>query len=154
MPAEVNPPDPEPSSQQPLTSPATTQGTSLPSAFPPAPPWITQLLDNQARDIQLRGDQLQLARQQEQHSFEFAQNSLNAQVVDRRDERQMRDGAIRYFGRMIVLVVFMILAFLGTLTLTGHGDIALELAKIVVYGGLGAAGGYGYGRTKGQTPQQ
>lgn len=152
MPGEVNPsPDPPEHDggngnqmvpQQSAQQPAVNQS--------PAPPWVEQMLQNQARDIELRGEQLVLAKQQEQHAYEFSQASLDAQVTDRREERQSHSGTIRHLSWMVILVIFLTLAFFGTLVLTGHETFALELAKVVVYGGLGAVGGWGAAKARKQ----
>lgn len=115
---------------------------------PGPPPWVEQMLQNQARDIELRGAQLELSREQEQHAYDYSRESLNAQAIDRREERTTRSGTIKHLCWIVVLIIFLILGFFGTLILTGHETVALELAKVLIYGGLGAAGGYGVAKSR------
>lgn len=114
----------------------------------PPPQWMEQWLHNQAREIQVRSDELALAKQQDQHAHEYANASLAAQAADLREEREYNTGALKFLGKITVALVFIILAFFATLMLTGHEQAALELAKILIYGGVGAAGGYGIGKGK------
>jgi Flp pilus assembly protein TadB len=109
---------------------------------------VEQMLQNQARDIELRGEQLELAKQQEQHAFDYSQASLDAQLTDRREQRATQSGTIKHLCWIVVLIIFLVLAFFGTLILTGHEVVALELAKVLIYGGLGAAGGYGVAKSR------
>lgn len=117
-------------------------------AVPSNPPWVDQLLQNQALELQLRADQQALAKQQSEQSHEFAKLSLDAQATDRREWREMYSGIIDRVSWRIIIVVGLVLGFLATLVLSGHEQIALELLRVAIYGGFGALGGYGYHASK------
>ncbi len=53
-----------------------------------------------------------------------------------------------FAAKIAAFVISAVLIFLATVILSGNGQIALELVKVLVYGGAGAAGGYGVAKSK------
>ena len=69
---------------------ASNQGDSLPSAIKPetlTPELLEQILQNQAKELELRYNELNL-KKQEDNSYEFAKAALSAKTSDRKDERE------------------------------------------------------------------
>jgi len=93
--------------------------------------------------LELRAEQIELSKQQEQHWYEYSQSSLDAQAEDRKDWRQTWFKTAKLWSWLGLIVFVLVLGFLALLVLTGHESFALELLRIVVYGGLGGFGGYG-----------
>ena len=133
-------------------SPATAQG-GQPSASKEvlaisAPPWMQHFLDNQTKELDLRIQQAKIDELKEQHAFDYSTKALEAQSAYLAKEQT--HGSSRFKGRcwLSVGLTFLVLLFLAIIILSGNGQIALELMKVVIYGGLGALGGYGFARSK------
>jgi hypothetical protein len=120
-------------------SPAVTGGKQL---------WMQQFLDNQSKEIELRFQQARLDELKEQHAFEYSTKALAAQASYLQEEHTHGSDRFRSKCWMAVVLSLFGLAFLTIVILSGNGQIALELIKVAVYGGLGAFGGYGYAKGK------
>lgn len=115
-----------------------------------SPEFIEKWLENQNKQVEAKARETELQFQQDDHAFEFGKLSLEAQSKDRVDERA--NGRKSQRDRLIfVLVVILVIAILVAAALfLGKDVVALELVKAVLFITAGAAGGYGYGRTKGR----
>jgi hypothetical protein len=143
MPGEITPaPDSPPPAQG--AQPASGQELSAISA----PPWMQHFLDNQTKELDLRIQQSKIDELKEQHAFDYSTKALEAQSAYLAEEHTHGSSRFRGLCWLSGILTFLILVFLTTIILSGNGQIALELMKVVVYGGLGAFGGYGYARSK------
>lgn len=124
--------------------------TNLP-ALPPQV--IEQLTQNQARELQIRAEELALKQQEDKHAFQHAQEVLKAQAEDRKDDRKYRAKNARTTYIFFFLIVLIILFFIGFLVVNNKDQIAMELIKTVLYIGTGLIGGYFWGRLKQNVPQ-
>lgn len=113
-----------------------------------APPWMGQWVQNQSRELEIRAQELKLQERKEDHGFEYSKMSLSAQAEDFKHTRELKHSQFSTGCRYALGAAVVIMFFLGILILTGHEQVALELVKVVAYGGAGVAGGYGWGRLK------
>ena len=112
------------------------------------PDLIRQWMNNQAREIEQRHQETQLARQKDQNQFEFAQMALKAQAEDfekNRIHERKQSATNRIFVTGVLLIVF---SFLVYALHTGKDSVALEIIKSVVLIAGGGAGGYALGLRK------
>lgn len=114
------------------------------------PSTIRQLVDNQARELDLRTRELDIQQQQDRHNFEFAQASLNAQVEDRKDERVFQLQQRKHVYILIGVVSTLIMAAIMVAIWLGRDQVALEIVKSVVLLLGGGGAGYAVGRSKAQ----
>jgi cation transport ATPase len=110
----------------------------------PEPPWLAQFIENQKKELAVRAQELELARQQDNHNIEYAKESLAAQERDRKDERDCSRAGSRDRYRLIIWLVLIVAALIGAALYSGHEDIATELVKAIIFIAAGAFGGYGY----------
>jgi hypothetical protein len=113
-----------------------------------APPWMQHFLDNQTKELDLRVLQSKLDELKEQHAFDYSTKALEAQSTYLAQEHVHGSSRFRGLCWLSVGLTFLVLLFLAIVILSGNGQIALELMKVVIYGGLGALGGYGYARSR------
>lgn len=112
---------------------------------------VQQWVDNQAKELEFRAQELTLRKQEDQNQFELAQKALAAQKEDRSDQRSFHLRSRKHSYYFSIGILFLVLGFLGLLVWMDKDALAGELIKAVVYLGGGAIGGYFYGRTKGMS---
>lgn len=120
-----------------------------PAPKPPVTPeTIDKLLDLQTIELELRVQEVNLRRQELEHSAKYAEKSLAAQLEDRKDERQYQRSQTR--TRFIAVGVFavIVLVFAGYALYLNKDAIVLEVVKIVGSFAAGAFGGYAYARNR------
>lgn len=121
------------------STPATAQ--NRPQQLPPE--LIKDLVANQTRDLELRAQELDLQRQQDNHSFAFSQNALNAQLEDRNEQRKYETSLLK-IRVFLIIVLFMLIASVIVFCLWKDKDtVAMEIIKALVYICSGGLGGYG-----------
>lgn len=119
------------------------------SGLPAISPQVAQkLAENQTRELQIRAEELQLKKQQDNHNFSYAQEVLKAQAKDREQERAAKTLERKHRFVFVGLVFVLSLIFLGYLVSIDKEQIALELLKVAVYGGTGLVAGFYAGRLK------
>ncbi len=108
---------------------------------------IEHELQNKSQEITLKEKELELRKQQDIHSFEFATHSLKEQTKDRQEERNHLL-KVRYttIGLTISLtIIFVVLIF--SILYLGYKDIAIEIIKLVGTALITGFGGYHYGKS-------
>lgn len=96
------------------------------------------------KELELRAKELEQRKLEDQHSFEFAQKTLAAQIEDRQEER-IKFGErlkIRYF--FIGAILLMVLIFFGYALHLGKGELVAMVIEKVVYYVAGVLSSYGY----------
>ena len=130
------------------------RGNNQPANLPSLTPEVMQqLAQNQARELQIRAEELQLKKQQDQHGYSYAQEALKVQAADRADERREWARSRKHTFAFVIIMVGVVLAFLGFLVAIDKDAVALELIKAAVYLGGGGFAGFYYGKTKGRTEE-
>jgi len=122
---------------QPTTPHRVVQSQSL------TPELISQLLENQAKEIEIKAQELDLQKQQDENNFEFGKKALDAQLSDRKMQRDCNNNLqknqyllISFLSLIIVAVIIISLYF-------NKDAIAIEIIKAVVFILAGGLGGYG-----------
>ncbi|MBF0466750.1 MAG: hypothetical protein HQK88_16660 [Nitrospirae bacterium] len=126
-----------------------TQNTPrIPTPLPPET--IGQLVENQTKELELRAKELDFQKQQDNHNFEFSKKALDAQLEDRkmqRDHNKRRQHSLYYLIGFLALVIAIIVI---TSLYLNKETIASEIIKSIVYISAGGFGGYGIGKKKGK----
>lgn len=127
-----------------------------PSALSPLV--IQRLVENQARDLALRGEEVRLRTREVEAGHRYAEKALEAQARDRTEAREATRAARRDQMAFAAFLIAVFVASVGGLIATGHKDFAMEVLKAAVFVFSGGAGGYflarnrvaaGEGETKG-----
>jgi len=110
---------------------------------------LKEFLDNQRKELELKGKQFELEKQKDDHAFEWTKNSLDAQIVDRDKER-----VFHLQGRRILYIFTTVLSalFIGLLIVAlimNKDQVAMEIIKAVIFISSGGAGGYAVGKYTG-----
>ncbi len=112
------------------------------------------MLATQAKEQELKARELEIRQQELKAQATFAHSMLDAQVIDRGNERthitKLRLHSMCCIGAgFVVLLIFLAYAMH-----LGHGDLVFEFGKILVSAVVGAFGGYGYKAHKDSQKQQ
>lgn len=114
----------------------------------PDPAIIKEFFDLQAREIEVRQEEINLQKLERGNAHEFAKLSLDAQAKDRKDARDHgkteRRDRLMFAGVIIVILV----AFVIVAIQLNQVDLAKELIKNVALLAGGALAGYSYGSRK------
>lgn len=105
---------------------------------------IIQLLDVQRKEFELKARELEQRKLEDQHSFEFAQKTLAAQIEDRHEERIKFGERLKVRYRFIGVVLLMVLIFFGYALHLGEGELVARLIEKVAYYAAGVLSSYGY----------
>ena len=107
-----------------------------------------EFLDNQSKELELKSNELNLKKQEDEHSFQFAQQALSAQIEDRKEQRgfHLKTRKLVYIFATIVSVLFI--AFLVFTLAMGKDQITMELIKAVIFIATGSVGGYAIGKLR------
>jgi hypothetical protein len=130
-------------------APAASESSNLTSSTSgPDPAIIREFFELQAREIEVRQDEINLQKLERGNAHEYAKLALDAQAKDRQDARnhgktERRDRLIFAGIIVLVLVAFVIIAIQ-----LNQVDLAKELVKNVALLAGGALAGYSYGSRK------
>ena len=123
---------------------------SLPSSIKPetlTPELLGQFFQNQAKEIELRQSELNLKKQVDDHSFEFAKAALSAKSTDRNAERE-HDRETQKTRLIFASIIVVVITALITYALSiGKDNFAMELIKAVIFILSGGAGGFAIGKS-------
>lgn len=114
---------------------------------------VEMMVNNQAKEFELRAEELALKKQEDNNGFEFGKIALDAKMDDRgqcrnHERKKTRD---RYFFSGFVILVLS--TAIITALLAGYKDVAMEILKAVIYLSAGALGGWGVSKKKMPTPE-
>ncbi len=133
-----------------VTRVSTTSSTSPPtqSVSGTDPAILREFLEVAKRDIEIRQQELELQRQEKANTHEYAKLALNAQVLDKKDER--KDRRSERLEKMVFALVSTIVlaAFLIISVYMGHEQIALDAIKNLGLIIISGYGGYQYAARK------
>ncbi|MFH0938513.1 MAG: hypothetical protein V1899_04425 [Planctomycetota bacterium] len=117
---------------------------TISSEIPPV--LFKEFLDNQTKELELRNRQLELEKQKDNHTFDWAKNSLDAQVIDREKDRIFRLISRRNSFVFVTIITALFIGLLVFALMMNKDQIALEIIKAVIFIITGGAGGYAVGR--------
>ena len=114
------------------------------------PELIGKLIQNQAKDLELKARELELQAQQDKHSYEFAKAALSVKSAGQAQKHGHEQRVL--IIKLVALVAAMLITagLIGFSLHGGHEAVAMEILKAMVYLASGAAGGYGLGRLQGK----
>jgi len=100
-------------------------------------------------DIQINQlDNDQLTVQIDQHQYDIAKQKLEAQMQDRKEQRELVLKIYKMFLWAISLMVVVILLFLAFAIIYNQSAIALKVIEIVGAFATGGISGYALGKSK------
>jgi hypothetical protein len=107
-----------------------------------------EFLDNQTKELELKNRQIDLEKQKDDHAFEWARTSLDAQVVDREKQRSFHLTSRKNVYVFATIIAILFVGLLIAALLMNKDAVALEIIKAVIFIFTGGAGGYAVGRQK------
>lgn len=119
-------------------------------ALPPAT--IEQLVSNQTKELELRAQELAFQKQQDDHGFQFSKAALDAQLQDRKLQREHNHTMQRSQYVLITLLGVLISGVIIVALWLNKEAIATEVIKAVAYLAAGGFGGFGLGRKTTKQP--
>lgn len=124
----------------------------MPADQPPVlqPELIGKLIQNQAKDLELKARELELQAQQDKHSYEFAKAALSVKSAGQAQKHGHEQRVLIIKAVALVAAMLIIAGLIGFSLHGGHESVAMEIVKALVYLSSGAVGGYGLGRWQGK----
>ena len=110
------------------------------------PEILNRMVENQAKELELRAQELALSKQKDDHAFDFGKKALDAKIEDRKLQRQHQSKVQLQFYIFLGIIVLFIAAVVVISLYLNKETTALELIKILGYITAGGLGGYGLGR--------
>ena len=120
------------------------QEKERPAEFAPA--LFKEFLENQAKELEIKARDLDLQKQKDDHSFEFAKTALEAQKEDRAEQRTFQIKTKRNGHIFTTIISVLFVTLLVTALAMDKDQVALEIIKAVIFMATGGAGGYAIGR--------
>jgi len=115
---------------------------------------IKLFLENQKNELELRTQELEIAKQEELHNYDVTKLSLKAQTdsleSERKHSRQLWSMWVKYGSFLSVVVVLLVALALWL----GKEQFILEVFRAVFYGGFGASAGAYYQKSKSLSNRQ
>ena len=128
---------------------------ALPASDPRLPAeTIDRYLRNHEQELQLKGKELEIRSKEVDHNAEFANASLDAQVVDRQNHREAYNLYHKHNVRFLWFVAICVTAISLTLIVFDKEAILNELIKLAVVTAGSLTAGYGWGRLAERRSQQ
>ena len=109
---------------------------------------IQLFLDNQRKELELRTNELEITKQEEQHSYDVARLSLRTQADNIERDRQHKIALWRLFMKFAAFIAVIAALLMGFALWLGKEQFILEVLRIVFYGGSGVAVGAYYQKSK------
>ena len=115
---------------------------------------IDRYIRNQEQELQLKGKELEIRSKEIDHNAEFANASLDAQVIDRQNHRESYNLYHKRNMRFLWFVGGCVTAIALTLIVFDKESILNELIKLAVIAAGSLTAGYGWGRSAERKSQQ
>ena len=109
---------------------------------------INKFLDNQAKDLELKNQELMLRKSEIDNNQVYSLKALEAQKEDRRETRQTYESVMKWRLMLFSACFVVILIFCGYAIYMGESQIIMEALKILLPAVATAVGGYCFGKTK------
>lgn len=107
------------------------------------PDVVKKLLENQAKELELKAIELTLQKQQDDHGFEFGKAALLAKIEDRKLQRNHQLSVKKSTYILVTILALIISAIIFYALYSNNSPIAMEIIKAIVYLIGGGLGGYG-----------
>ena len=106
-----------------------------------------QIVRNIAKEHELRLSELNLRKQEDDHSFEFAKAALSAKTTDKDAEREHHRQTQKTNLIFISIITLIITGLIAYALSIGKDNFAMELIKAVIFILSGGAGGFAIGKS-------
>ncbi len=117
------------------------------SNIEPLPPDLVKtLLENQAKELELKARELALQKQEDDHGFEFGKAAFATKAEDRELQRQHEYKVRRSTYKLVSVIALLITGIVSYAMYSKNPDIAMEIIKAIVYLAGGGLGGYGFAK--------
>ncbi|SJM90667.1 hypothetical protein CRENPOLYSF2_1760002 [Crenothrix polyspora] len=115
------------------------------------PDIVKTLLENQAKELELKAIELSLQKQQDEHGFEFGKAALLAKIEDRKLQRNHQLSVKKSTYILVALLATLIAAIIFYALYSNNNPIAMEIIKAIAYLTGGGLGGYGAAKSSGRS---
>jgi hypothetical protein len=123
-----------------------------------APPFseetVRQLIAQQAQEANLRGQELQIRKQELDYQSKHALEILAAQERDREKERKHLRAIDRNKMIFLGIVLVVIVLFAGVGLYLNKDGIVRDILQMVLSAVVGSVGGYGYAKVQQQRQEE
>jgi hypothetical protein len=120
----------------------------VPAEVEPSPALMELFLKNQAEEIAIRREELELRKREMDANFRYADHALSVQADDVRNAREHRRQHRRDLWMTALAVLLILFGFFAWCLWIGKDGFASELLKAVLYAGTGGAGGFFVGKER------
>ena len=90
---------------------------------------IDRFLSNQSKELKVQSERIQLEKQDQQLNYDFARESLNVQLIDRRERRAQVNGIFKNLINLAYLVLILLALFVFACFYTNN----LGLLKVLLW---------------------
>ena len=109
---------------------------------------IKLFLKNQKKELELRTRELEIAKQEELHSYDVTKLSIKAQTDSLESERKHHRQLWSMWGKYGSLLSVVVASLVALALWLGKEQFILEIFRAVFYGGFGATAGAYYQKSK------
>ena len=109
----------------------------------PSQKGLEKFIELQFKEVEVRKDELDIAKQKEKNQVKIAEKSIEAQLKDREGERALQAQCIRVVTLAAVFTIFIALVFTGYALHTNKEQVVMKIFEIVAYLVAGFIAGYG-----------
>jgi multisubunit Na+/H+ antiporter MnhG subunit len=109
------------------------------------------LLENQAKELELKAIELALQKQQDDHGFEFGKAALLAKIEDRKLQRNHQLSVKKSTYVLVTILALIVSSIIIYALYSNNSPIAMEIIKAIVYLTGGSLGGYGVAKAGAKT---
>ena len=109
---------------------------------------IKLFLENQKKELELRTRELEIAKQEELHSYDVTKLSIKAQTDSLESERKHHRQLWSMWGKYGSLLSVVVASLVALALWLGREQFILEIFRAVFYGGFGATAGAYYQKSK------
>jgi len=123
----------------------TMNNQARPNSIPPET--VIKLVNNQEKELELRAQDLNFRKQQDDHSYDFGLKALDGKIKDRELQRAHEQKVQKNLYILVGILAFFIMFFGSYALYLNKDQIVLELVKIISSFAVGIFGGYHWGKS-------
>ena len=111
---------------------------------------ITQFLQNQAEELKIQAQEIELRKLNEKNGFDYSCKALEVQKEDRKEQREQITTFMKYGFRLTIFILVLGALFVGACIYTDNINLIVSVLKVVAYIVPSALGGYFLGFNRGK----
>lgn len=112
----------------------------------PSPALLERLINVQEQELILRGQEIDLRKQNDSNTHEYAKAALEANVKDREAERSHMQNTMKHRYVFAAIIIILLTALFCFALHLGKDNIVMEIIKAIMFFGTGGLGGYAYAK--------